>query len=121
MLSAVLRPSVWPYVAPVVLLIASNVFMTYAWYWHLKYKAMALWLVVLISWSVALIEYCFAVPANRIGHSVYSAAQLKTIQEVIALTIFAGFSALYLKESLSWGTLAGFALIAAGAALVFKG
>ncbi|WP_116131594.1 DMT family protein [Tropicimonas sp. IMCC34043] len=121
MLNAVLRPGTWPYVAPILLLLASNVFMTFAWYWHLKFKSMALWSVVLISWSIALMEYSLAVPANRIGHSVYSAAQLKTIQEVLALTIFTGFSVFYLRESLSWNILAGFALIVAGAALVFKG
>jgi uncharacterized protein len=110
-----------PYVAPVLMLVASNVFMTFAWYGHLKFPAKALWVVVLISWGIAFFEYWLAVPANRIGHKVYSAAQLKTIQEVITLVIFAGFSVFWLKESLSWGTLAGFALIACGAALVFKG
>ncbi|WP_323005525.1 DMT family protein [Pseudorhodobacter sp.] len=110
-----------PYVAPVVLLVASNVFMTFAWYGHLKFPAKALWVVVLISWGIAFFEYWLAVPANRIGHSVYSAAQLKTIQEVITLVVFAAFSVFWLKESISWMTLAGFVLIACGAALVFKG
>ncbi len=108
-------------VAPIVLLSLSNVFMTFAWYGHLKYKAAPLVLVVLVSWGIAFFEYCLAVPANRIGHSVYSAAQLKTIQEVITLTVFAGFSVLFLKESLSWSTVLGFVFIAFGAALVFRG
>jgi len=108
-----------PAVAPILLLVASNVFMTTAWYWHLKFKTTSLLVVILISWGIALVEYCLAVPANRFGHSVYSAAQLKTIQEVITLVVFAGFSVLYLKESLSWNHLIGFALIAAGAAFVF--
>ncbi len=108
-----------PAVAPILLLVASNVFMTTAWYWHLKFKTTSLVLVIAISWGLALIEYCFAVPANRLGSSVYSAAQLKTIQEVITLVVFAAFSVLYLKESLSWNHAVGFALIAAGAAFVF--
>ncbi len=109
--------AVWP----IVLLCLSNVFMTFAWYGHLKVKAAPLYLVVLASWAIAFFEYCLAVPANRIGHQVYSAAQLKTIQEVITLVIFAGFSVFFLKESLTWNHLIGFALIAAGAAFVFKG
>ncbi|MCV3737709.1 DMT family protein [Rhizobium sp. TRM96647] len=109
--------AVWP----IVLLCLSNVFMTFAWYGHLKVKAAPLYLVILASWAIAFFEYCLAVPANRIGHQVYSAAQLKTIQEVITLVIFAGFSVFFLKESLTWNHLIGFALIAAGAAFVFKG
>lgn len=109
------------YVLPVVLLSMSNVFMTFAWYGHLKHKAAPLVAVVLISWGIAFFEYCLAVPANRYGHAVYTAAQLKTIQEVITLVVFVAFSAFWLKEALSWTTLAGFALIAAGAALVFRG
>ena len=109
--------AVWP----IVLLIFSNVFMTFAWYGHLKYKSSPLYVVILVSWGIALFEYCLAVPANRIGHEVFSAAQLKTIQEVITLVIFAGFSVFWLKESLTWNHLVGFALIAAGAAFVFKG
>jgi hypothetical protein len=105
---------------PVLLLLVSNVFMTFAWYGHLKFKAAPLYAVVLASWGIAFFEYCLAVPANRLGHGVYSAAQLKTMQEVITLVVFVGFSVLYLKESISWQTLAGFALIAAGAALVFR-
>jgi uncharacterized protein (DUF486 family) len=102
------------------MLIASNVFMTFAWYGHLKYTSSPLWVVVLVSWSIAFFEYCLAVPANRFGHAVYSAAQLKTLQEVITLAVFAGFSFLYLKEPLGWNHLAGFSLIALGAGLIFK-
>jgi uncharacterized protein (DUF486 family) len=104
----------------ILLLAASNLFMTVAWYGHLKYKQSALWLVILVSWGIAFFEYCLQVPANRIGHQVMNAAQLKTIQEVITLLIFAGFSVLYLKEPLSWNILAGFAFIAVGAGLIFK-
>lgn len=106
---------------PIALLLLSNVFMTFAWYGHLKYKDAALWIVVLASWGIAFFEYCLAVPANRIGHGVYSAAELKTIQEVVTLTVFAGFSILYLKEPLTLNHLVGFALIVAGAYFVFKG
>ena len=110
-----------PYVLPIALLIASNVFMTFAWYGHLGHKSAPLWIAVFVSWGIAFFEYWLAVPANRIGHQVYSAAQLKTMQEVITLVIFTGFSVFWLKEQISLTTLAGFALIAAGAALVFKG
>ena len=87
---------------PIILLTISNVFMTFAWYGHLKFKGTALWIVILVSWGIALFEYCFQVPANRIGHEFYSAAQLKTIQEVITLVVFCGFSVFYLKEELKW-------------------
>ena len=87
-----------PTVSPIVLLVASNVFMTFAWYGHLKYKATPIWAAVLVSWGIAFFEYWLAVPANRIGSAVYSAAELKTMQEVITLAVFAGFSVLYLKE-----------------------
>lgn len=107
--------------APVLLLVASNVFMTFAWYGHLKFKDRALWVVILASWSIALVEYCFAVPANRYGSSVYSGAELKAMQEVITLVVFAVFSVTYLGERLSVNTLIGFALIALGAFFVFKG
>jgi hypothetical protein len=110
-----------PQIAPILMLIGSNVFMTLAWYGHLKFKSTPLLIAIVASWAIAFVEYCLAVPANRIGSSVYSAAQLKTMQEVITLTVFIGFSALYLKEALGWNHLAGFALIAAGAALVFLG
>jgi uncharacterized protein len=109
-----------PAVAPVILLALSNVFMTFAWYGHLKYKTSPLWIVILASWAIALFEYCLAVPANRIGHGTYSAAELKTIQEVITLTVFAGFSVLFLKEPLTINHAIGFALIIAGAFFVFR-
>ena len=109
-----------PKVLPVLLLIASNVFMTFAWYGHLKFKTSPLWIAVMASWSIAFVEYWFAVPANRIGHAVYSAAELKTIQEVVTLSVFAIFSVLYLKEAITWNHLAGFALIALGAGLIFR-
>jgi len=110
-----------PAVAPILLLIASNVFMTFAWYGHLKFKSAPLLLVILASWGIAFFEYCLAVPANRIGFGHYSAAELKTIQEVITLAVFAGFSVLYLKEPLTMNHLIGFALICAGAWFVFQG
>lgn len=110
-----------PYLFPILLLVASNVFMTVAWYGHLKFKSVALPLVILASWGIAFIEYCLAVPANRIGHAVYSAAELKTIQEVITLIVFAGFSVFVLKEPLGWNHAAGFLLIALGAGLIFRG
>ncbi|WP_046869563.1 DMT family protein [Microvirga massiliensis] len=110
-----------PYVAPVLLLIASNVFMTFAWYGHLKFKMTPLWIAVLASWGIAFVEYWLAVPANRIGSSVYSAAELKTMQEVITLIVFAGFSVLYLNEPIGMNHAIGFALIAAGAFFIFKG
>lgn len=106
---------------PVLLLLASNVFMTFAWYGHLKYKSAPLWLAVVASWAIAFVEYCFAVPANRIGHGVYSAAELKTMQEVITLVVFALFSVFYLREALTWNHAVGFALIGLGAFFVFKG
>lgn len=106
---------------PILLLIASNVFMTFAWYGHLNYKTAPLWIVVLASWGIAFFEYCLAVPANRYGHGVYSGAELKTIQEVITLVVFAGFSVLYLKEAFTLNHLIGFTLIGLGAAFVFKG
>ncbi|WP_434286955.1 DMT family protein [Celeribacter sp. SCSIO 80788] len=111
---------VFPYIAPVLLLTASNVFMTLAWYGHLKYPGKPLITVIFISWGIALVEYFLAVPANRIGHRVYSAAELKAFQEVISLTIFAGFSVLYLKESFTINHLIGFGLIFAGAVVIFR-
>jgi uncharacterized protein (DUF486 family) len=105
---------------PVAMLIASNVFMTFAWYGHLKYKSVALPLVIVTNWGIAFFEYCLAVPANRIGSAVFSAAQLKTMQEVITLVVFAGFSVFVLKEPLGWNHAAGFTLIAAGAFLIFQ-
>jgi hypothetical protein len=108
------------HLTPIVLLLISNVFMTFAWYGHLKYKDQALWLVILASWGIAFVEYCFAVPANRWGHGIYTAAELKTMQEVITLIVFAGFSVLYLGEALKWNHMVGFALIAGGAFFVFN-
>lgn len=108
-----------PYVRPIVLLVGSNVFMTAAWYWHLRYKEVPLFYVILISWGVAFVKYCLAVPANRYGNAVYDPAQLKTIQEVVTFVVFAGFSYVYLREPLTLSQGFGFALIAAGAFFVF--
>ncbi len=104
---------------PIALLLGSNVFMTVAWYGHLKYKSSPLLLVIFASWGIALFEYALMVPANRLGSAVYSAPQLKGIQEVITLVVFAGFSAWYLGEPLKWNHWAGFALIAVAAWLIF--
>ena len=105
----------------VLLLVGSNVFMTFAWYGHLKHRAAPLVVVILVSWGIAFFEYVLQVPANRIGASVFSAAQLKTIQEVITLAVFAVFSVVWLGETLRWTHLVGFALIASGAAFIFLG
>lgn len=102
------------------LLIISNLFMTFAWYGHLKFKESPLLAVIFISWGIAFFEYCFQVPANRYGSSVFSAAQLKTIQEVITLTVFAGFSVFYLGEPMKWNYIVGFFFIAAGSFFIFK-
>lgn len=110
-----------PYVLPVLLLVASNVFMTAAWYGHLRFPGVALPVVILASWGVALLEYCLAVPANRIGHAVYGAAELKTIQEVISLSVFAVFSVTFLGERLTLNHLVGFGFIALGALFIFRG
>jgi uncharacterized protein len=112
-------PSISPYLLPILLLAGSNIFMTFAWYGHLRFKEQPLLLVILVSWGIALFEYFMAVPANRWGSAVYTTAQLKTMQEVITLLVFAGFSALYLREPLAWNHAVGFALIAAGAFFVF--
>lgn len=109
-----------PQILPFLLLVGSNLFMTLAWYGHLNYRDRPLWLVVLASWGIALIEYCLAVPANRIGAEVYSAAQLKAMQEVITLCVFAGFSIVYLGQKVTANHAIGFALIAAGAYFVFR-
>lgn len=114
-------PAIPPSILPICLLFVSNVFMTFAWYGHLKFTDRPLWIVVIVSWCIAFVEYCFAVPANRYGSLVYSPAQLKTIQEVITLIVFAGFSVLYLKASFNLNHLVGFAFIALGAFFVFKG
>ncbi len=105
---------------PIVLLIISNIFMTFAWYGHLRFKDKALWLVIVASWLIAFVEYCFQVPANRIGHAYFSAAQLKGMQEIITLVVFAVFSITYLKEQLRWNHYAGFVLLVLAAALIFK-
>ncbi len=104
----------------IVLLSISNLFMTIAWYGHLKYKESALWKVIIISWLIAFVEYCFQVPANRIGYGQFSAAQLKTIQEVITLIIFSFFSVLYLREEFKWNYGVGFLLIIGAVFFVFK-
>ena len=106
-------------ILPIVLLLGSNIFMTFAWYGHLKYRATPLVTVILVSWGIAFFEYCLMVPANRIGAAVYSAPQLKGMQEVITLVVFAAFSTFYLGQSLKWNHWAGFALIAVAAWLIF--
>ena len=108
------------YFLPIILLLISNVFMTFAWYGHLKFKSTALWAVILISWGIALFEYCFQVPANRIGHEFFTAAQLKTIQEVITLVVFSIFSITYLKEEFKWNYLVGFVFIIFAVFFIFK-
>lgn len=110
-----------PHIAPVLMLVASNVFMTVAWYGHLKFGSKPLWLVIIVSWGIAFFEYCLAVPANRIGHQVYSAAELKTMQEVITLVVFAIFSVTFLGEKLTMNHAVGFVLIIAGAWFIFRG
>ena len=105
---------------PVILLTISNIFMTFAWYGHLKFKGTALWIVILVSWGIALFEYCFQVPANRIGHEFYDAAHLKTMQEVITLVVFSFFSVFYLKEELKWNYIVGFLFILLAVFFVFK-
>ena len=110
-----------PAVLPILMLIASNVFMTVAWYGHLKFPGAPMWIAVMASWGIALAEYWLAVPANRIGYGTYSAAELKTIQEVISLTVFVGFAVLVLGEKLTWNHAIGFGLIGAGAFFIFRG
>ncbi|WP_461255899.1 DMT family protein [Treponema sp. R80B11-R83G3] len=105
---------------PIAMLAASNVFMTFAWYWHLKFNESPLWIVILISWGIAFFEYCLQVPANRIGYTYYSAAQLKVIQEVITLVVFTIFSVTYLKEQLKWNYFVGFVFILCAVFFMFK-
>ncbi len=112
-------PSISPYLLPILLLAGSNIFMTLAWYGHLRFKESPLFAVILVAWLIAFVEYCMAVPANRWGSAVYTTAQLKTMQEVITLLVFAAFSVVYLKEPLAWNHAVGFALVAAGAFFVF--
>ena len=104
----------------IILLSISNIFMTFAWYGHLKYKNSPLWIAILVSWLIAFAEYCFQVPANRIGHYQYSAAQLKTIQEVITLVVFCVFSLVYLKEGLKWNYIVGFLMMILAVFFIFK-
>jgi uncharacterized protein (DUF486 family) len=106
--------------ATIILLTISNIFMTIAWYGHLKYRSSPLWLAILVSWLIASLEYCFQVPANRIGYGQFTGAQLKTIQEVITLIIFAVFSVVYLKEPLKWNYLVGFGFLVIAVFFVFK-
>lgn len=105
---------------PIILLTISNIFMTFAWYGHLKFKNTALWIVILVSWGIAFVEYCFQVPANRIGSQYFETAQLKTIQEIITLIVFCGFSVFYLKENLKWNYIVGFLFIVLAAFFIFK-
>jgi len=109
------------YLLPILLLLGSNIFMTLAWYGHLRFKSAPLWGVILAAWGIALVEYCLAVPANRWGNAVYTPAQLKTIQEVITLIVFTAFSVTYLKQAITPNHALGFALIAAGAFFIFRG
>ncbi len=104
----------------IILLIISNIFMTIAWYGHLKYRSAPLVLAILVSWLIAFAEYCFQVPANRIGYGTFTAAQLKTIQEIITLVVFCIFSVLYLKEEIRWNYFVGFALIVLAVFVIFK-
>jgi hypothetical protein len=104
---------------PILLLVISNVFMTFAWYGHLKFKSAPLWLVIAASWGIAFFEYCLMVPANRWGHGHYSATQLKILQEIITLTVFAGFAVLYLGERIKWNHLAAFACLIGAVAFTF--
>jgi uncharacterized protein (DUF486 family) len=104
---------------PIALLVCSNLFMTVAWYGHLKFKSKPLLIVILVSWGIAFFEYCLQVPANRWGNSVYSATQLKIIQEIITLVVFCGFAMLYLGEKIRWNHLAAFLCIVAAVAFTF--
>ncbi|MCU1331578.1 MAG: hypothetical protein JWM08_570 [Candidatus Angelobacter sp.] len=104
----------------IVLLIFSNIFMTFAWYGHLKYQNVPLWKVTLVAWGIAFFEYCFQVPANRIGSHSFSAAQLKVIQEIITLVVFSGFSVWYLKQDVKWNYAVGFFFMVVAAFFVFK-
>ena len=108
------------YIYPIILLAVSNIFMTFAWYGHLRFKSHGLWSVILISWLIAFFEYCFQVPDNRLGHEVYSVTQLKVIQEVITLAIFIVFSIFYMKEGFHWNYAVGFLLILLAVFFIFK-
>jgi uncharacterized protein (DUF486 family) len=104
----------------ILLLVASNVFMTAAWYGHLKFKKSPIFLVILVSWLIAFFEYCLQVPANRMGHGQFTAAQLKTIQEIITLSVFSLFSIFYLKEDFRWNYLVGFIMMVGSVLFIFK-
>ena len=108
------------HITPIALLLISNIFMTFAWYGHLKFRSLPLLIVIIASWGIAFFEYCFQVPANRFGYEVYNAAQLKTIQEVITLLVFSAFSVLYLKEQFKWNYLIGFIFIILAVFFIFK-
>ena len=108
------------YVLPIALLLVANVFMTFAWYGHLKIKDAPMWLVIVASWAIAFFEYCLQVPANRIGHETFTAAELKTMQEIITLVVFSVFSVLYLKEEFRWNYLVGFGFMVVSAFFIFK-
>lgn len=112
-------PPPWPHLLPIVLLVGSNVLMTFAWYGHLKQPHWPLWLAILASWGIAFFEYCLAVPANRIGYGPYTAAQLKILQEVITLCVFALFAVFYLGETLRWNHAAAAACLVAAVMFVF--
>jgi len=105
---------------PILLLVLSNIFMTFAWYGHLKYKMSPIWIVILVSWGIAFFEYCLQVPANRIGSNYFTTAQLKVMQEIITLVIFSIFSILYLKEEFRWNYAVGFFFIILAAVFIFK-
>ncbi len=109
----------WRHIAPILLLAGSNVFMTFAWYGHLRFTNRPLLLVILVSWGIAFFEYCLQVPANRIGYTVYNPAQLKTIQEIITLIVFMAFSVFWLGAGIKWNHLVGFTLIAVAAFFIF--
>jgi uncharacterized protein (DUF486 family) len=108
------------FMSTIALLTVSNIFMTIAWYGHLNFKSSPLWKVIVVSWTIAFVEYCFQVPANRIGHYQFTAAQLKTIQEVITLVVFCVFSMIYLKEELKWNYLVGFVMMVGAVFVIFK-
>src|ERR1051325_4516958 len=114
-----MNPLIASRLTPILLLVCSNVFMTFAWYGHLKFKSAPLWRVVLASWGIAFFEYVLMVPANRWGHGPYSATQLKILQEIITLSVFAGFALLYLGERLKWNHLAAFACLLGAVAFTF--
>jgi len=110
----------WNHLAPILLLVGSNVFMTFAWYGHLKHTHRPLLLVILVSWGIAFFEYCLQVPANRMGYAVYNPAQLKTLQEIITLVVFVVFSVTYLGASIKWNHLVGFGFMIAAAFFIFR-